>query len=128
MDSFSSGIRIQPTGDYFSASRAQATTSVEFAVMMRLQSEPALITHRRHFLRAFGLTVAGATLPIPLLLADTPEQRIKLQLAELTRALQQLYPESVLYASFRRRPPHEAGFNPVNGGEIIAIVKAAGPT
>jgi hypothetical protein len=92
--------------------------------MMRLQSETALITHRRHFLRAFGLTAAGATLPIPLLLADTPELRIDLQLAELTRALQQLYPESILYASFRRRSPHETGFNPVDRGKIIAVVRA----
>jgi len=91
--------------------------------MMRLQSEPALITHRRHFLRAFGLTAAGATLPIPLLLADTPEQRIKLQLAELTRALQQLYPETVLSGSFRRRPPHEASLNPIGIGEIVALVR-----
>jgi hypothetical protein len=37
--------------------------------------EPALIAPRRYFLRALGITVAGTTLPIPLLLADTPEDR-----------------------------------------------------
>jgi hypothetical protein len=84
---------------------------------------PALIVPRRHILRAFALTGAGAALPIPLLHAETPESRIELQLAELTRALQQLYPESVLSASFRRRSPYETSFNPIGCGEIIAVVR-----
>ena len=89
-------------------------------------SAPALIVPRRQILRAFGLTAAGATLPIALLHADTPERRIELQLAELSRALQALYPEASFMTDWRRRPPsgHRDG---LLAGDIIAVVKVAGP-
>jgi hypothetical protein len=87
--------------------------------------EPALIAPRRYFLRALGLTVAGTTLPIPLLLADTPEHRIALQLEQLSQALQSLYPETTLIASWRQRDPREAGFSPLRPGDPVAMIRAA---
>ncbi|WP_407155139.1 hypothetical protein [Bradyrhizobium sp. STM 3557] len=87
---------------------------------------PALIVPRRQFLRAFGLTAAGATLPISLLLAETPEQRVALQLAELTKVLQLLYPETRFATAWRHRNPCEEGCASLMPGEIIAVVKAAG--
>src|SRR4051812_41273256 len=87
---------------------------------------PALITQRRQFLRAFGLTAAGAALPIPLLLADSPEHSIKLQLDQLAQALQLLYPETQLAGSWRRRDRLATGFSTLAAGDIVAVIKAAG--
>jgi hypothetical protein len=87
----------------------------------------ALITPRRHFLRAFGLTAAGATLPIPILLADTPAQRIELQLTALARSLNEIYPETELTTAFRQPDPTwEVGFSPLVDGDIVAVVRASG--
>jgi hypothetical protein len=56
-------------------------------------SEHKLITPRRNFLiRALGFTAAGATVSIPVLLADDPHKRAELHLAELVKALQEVYP------------------------------------
>jgi hypothetical protein len=82
---------------------------------------------RRHFLLAFGLAGAGATLPIPILLAETPEQRITLQLAALAKALQDLDPEHGSATAWRRRAAFESvGDAPLSDGEIIAVIKATG--
>jgi hypothetical protein len=92
------------------------------------QSETVLIAPRRHFLvRAFGLTAAGATLQIPLQVADTPEQRVTLQLEALARALGELYPEHRFTVAFRRRQLDEVMFVPLWPGDIIATVKVAEP-
>lgn len=56
-------------------------------------SEHQVITPRRNFLiRALGFTAAGATVSIPVLLADDPHKRAALHLAELTKAMQEIYP------------------------------------
>jgi hypothetical protein len=56
-------------------------------------SEHKLITPRRNFLiRALGFTAAGATVSIPVLLADDPHKRAALHLAELVKAMQEIYP------------------------------------
>jgi hypothetical protein len=56
-------------------------------------SEHKLITPRRNFLiRALGFTAAGATVSIPVLLADDPHKRATLHLAELVKAMQEIYP------------------------------------
>jgi hypothetical protein len=87
--------------------------------MTRLVPEPALITPRRHFLRVLGYTAAGLPKPIPVLFADTAEQRVALQLAQLTRALQALHPRAFLTSDFRR-DFHE---NPSRAGDIVAVVR-----
>lgn len=86
--------------------------------------EPVLMTHRRNFLvRALGFTVAGRTLPIPLIVADTAEARITHHLQEASKALQELYPGAAFYPAFRRRAP----FDLVSAGDIVAVIKATEP-
>jgi hypothetical protein len=64
---------------------------------MTAASEHQLITPRRNFLiRALGFTAAGATVSIPVLLADNPQKRVDYHLQELTKALQEQYPEAKL--------------------------------
>jgi hypothetical protein len=56
-------------------------------------SEHKLITPRRNFLvGALGFTAAGAAVSIPVLLADDPHKRAALHMAELVKALQEIYP------------------------------------
>ena len=56
-------------------------------------SEHQLITPRRNFLiRALGFTAAGATVSIPVLLADDPHKRAAIHMGELVKALQEIYP------------------------------------
>ena len=56
-------------------------------------SEHQLITPRRNFLiRALGFTAAGASVTIPVLLADDPHKRAALHMAELVKALKEIYP------------------------------------
>ena len=58
-----------------------------------MNSEHQLITPRRNFLiRALGFTVAGATVSIPVLLADNPHKRAEIHMAELVKALKEIYP------------------------------------
>ena len=60
-------------------------------------SEHQLITPRRNFLiRALGFTAAGATVSIPVLLADSPQKRVNHHIQELTKALREMYPGAPL--------------------------------
>ncbi|MGE0290276.1 MAG: twin-arginine translocation signal domain-containing protein [Bradyrhizobium sp.] len=51
-----------------------------------------LITSRRNFLvRAFGLTVAGATVAVPIVTASSGREKIEYHLAELKKAFADRY-------------------------------------
>ena len=83
-------------------------------------SEHQLITPRRNFLiRALGFTAAGATVSIPVLLADNPQKRVDYHLQELTKALQEQYPEAKLFGRVRRWESWRGCTSP---GDIIATV------
>jgi hypothetical protein len=85
-------------------------------------SEHQLITPRRSFLiRALGFTAAGATVSIPVLLADNPQKRVDYHLQELTKALQEQYPEAKLFGRARRWESWRGCTSP---GDIIATVRA----
>jgi hypothetical protein len=87
-------------------------------------SEHQLITHRRNFLiRALGFTAAGATVSIPVVLADNPQRRVDYHLQELTKALQEQYPEAKLLGRARR---WEAWRDCTSPGDIIATVRVDG--
>ena len=58
-------------------------------------SEHKLITPRRNFLiRALGFTAAGATVSIPVLVTETPQQRLDFHLAEIAQMIHQQDPEA----------------------------------
>ncbi|MGJ5149901.1 hypothetical protein [Bradyrhizobium sp. HKCCYLR1023] len=80
-----------------------------------------LIARRHILVRALGITATGAALPLPLIVADTPEARIAHHLREACNALQELYPEARFQSAFRRR----AAFDLVCAGDIVAVIKAA---
>jgi hypothetical protein len=87
-------------------------------------SEHQLITPRRNFLiRALGFTAAGATVSIPVLLADNPQKRVDYHLQELTKALQEQYPEAKLLGRARCSESWRGCTGP---GDIIATVSAPG--
>jgi hypothetical protein len=89
-------------------------------------SEHKLITPRRNFLiRALGFTAAGATVSIPVLLADDPHKRAALHMAELVKALQEIYPHVSLSGG---TIDYEGWGNGafVYSGQIVASVKVDG--
>jgi hypothetical protein len=87
-------------------------------------SDHQLITPRRNFLiRALGFTAAGATVSIPVLLADNPQKRVDYHLQELTKALQEQYPEAKLFGRARCWTAWRGCTGP---GDIIATVSANG--
>ena len=87
-------------------------------------SEHQLITPRRNFLvRALGFTVAGASVTIPVLVADDPQKRVDYHLQELTKALQEQYPEAELSGAARCWTNWRGCTSP---GDLIAVVKANG--
>jgi hypothetical protein len=87
-------------------------------------SEHHLITPRRNFLiRALGFTAAGATIGIPLVLSDSPQKRVNYHLQELTKALQEQYPEATLLSSVRN---WDSWRGLIRAGNIIATVRAHG--
>jgi hypothetical protein len=87
-------------------------------------SEHQLITPRRNFLiRALGFTAAGATVSVPVLLADNPQKRVDYHLQELTKALQEQYPEAKLLGRARC---WEAWRGCTGPGDIIATASAHG--
>lgn len=88
-----------------------------------LAPNPVLIARRNILVRALGFTAAGATLPIPLIVADTAEARISHHLAEVCRALAELHPGFSFQKAFRRRAPWEI----VTAGDIVAVVKVGAP-
>lgn len=89
-----------------------------------MSTEHQLITPRRNFLiRALGSTAAGATVSIPVLLADSPQKRVDHHLQELTKALREMYPEVSLVGAARS---WESWRGPTSPGDIIAVVKAEG--
>lgn len=89
-----------------------------------MTTEHQIITPRRNFLiRALGFTAAGATVSIPVLIADNPQKRIDHHLQELTKALQEQYPEAKLIGRARR---WEAWRGCTTAGDCIASVVADG--
>jgi hypothetical protein len=87
-------------------------------------SEHQLITPRRNFLiRALGFTAAGATVSIPVLLADNPQKRVDYHLEELRKALQEQYPEARLIARSRNWENWRGLTGP---GDSIATITAEG--
>jgi hypothetical protein len=91
-------------------------------------TEHTLITPRRNFLiRALGFTAAGATLSIPVVLADSPQKRVEHHLQELNKALQEIYPEQRLLAAFRPRSDFEMTIPDVlSPDQIVATVRSEG--
>jgi len=88
-----------------------------------IHAEPQIITPRRNFLmRAFGFTVAGATIPIPVVVADDAEKRARYHLNELAKALQEQYPGCRMVGGLKS---HEAWRDLIEPGEIAATVRAA---
>ncbi|MFG1257315.1 hypothetical protein V5F79_08300 [Xanthobacter flavus] len=56
------------------------------------QAKSVLITGRRNFLvRALGFTAAGATLSVPVVAMETPQERIRHHVKGLERAFADLY-------------------------------------
>ena len=91
---------------------------------MTAMSEHQLITPRRNFLiRALGFTAAGATVSIPVLLADDPQKRVDYHLQELTKALQEQFPEVPLLGRSRCWENWRGCTSP---GDIVATVRAQG--
>lgn len=87
-------------------------------------SELKIIAPRRNFLiRALGFTAAGATVSIPVLLADNPQKRVDYHLQELTKALQEQFPEVPLLGRSRCWENWRGCTSP---GDIVATVSAAG--
>jgi hypothetical protein len=87
-------------------------------------SEHQLITPRRNFLiRALGFTAAGASVTIPVLLTDNPQKRVDYHLRELTKALQEQYPEAILLSAVHN---WDSWRGLIQAGDIIAAVRAAG--
>jgi hypothetical protein len=83
-------------------------------------TEHQLITPRRNFLiRALGFTAAGATLAVP----TSPQKR---HLAELRKAIGDLYPECEFSGGYRDRMAEEVGFAALSPGVIVAVVKVSG--
>jgi hypothetical protein len=80
---------------------------------------------RRHF--AFSPNpptgLQGATVSIPVLLADNPQKRVDYHLKELTKALQEQYPEVKLFGGARCWQSWRGCTSP---GDIIATVRAEG--
>lgn len=86
--------------------------------------EHQLITPRRNFLiRALGFTAAGATVSIPVLLADSPQKRVDHHLQELTKALREMYPGAPLIGEVRNFEAWQGFYSPA---DIIAVVKVEG--
>lgn len=87
-------------------------------------AEHQLIIPRRNFLiRALGFTAAGGTVSIPVLLADSPQKRVDYHLKELTKALQEQYPEAKLLGRARCWDSWRGCTSP---GDLIATVQADG--
>jgi hypothetical protein len=74
-------------------------------------------------IRALGFTAASATVSIPVLLADNPQKRVDYHLQQLTKALQEQYPEAKLLGRTRC---WEAWRGCTGPGDIIATVRADG--
>jgi hypothetical protein len=87
-------------------------------------SEHQLITPRRNFLiRALGFTVAGASVAIPVLVVDDPQKRVNYHLREVTKALQEMYPEQTLLSAVYN---YDSWKGLIQAGDIIATVRAQG--
>jgi hypothetical protein len=87
-------------------------------------SEHQLITPRRNFLiRALGFTAAGASISIPVLVADDPMKRFNTHLDGLRRALSELHPGVTLEASAIN---HANWAGMLYSGQLVATVKVAG--
>jgi hypothetical protein len=86
-------------------------------------SEHQLITPRRNFLiRALGFTAAGATVSIPVLLADSPEKRLAHHMEGVRRALGEMHPGVLMETSVA----HPSWRGVTYPSQILASVSVSG--
>jgi hypothetical protein len=89
---------------------------------MPVLAGPLIIPRRNFLISAIGFTAAGATLPIPIIVAETLDARIEHHLAELCRAFAGLNPGRRFVSDYRR--PTGVAYA-LKRGEIVATIRAA---
>lgn len=86
--------------------------------------KPQIIVPRRNFLtRALAWTTAGASMTVPIHVADDPQKRVDYHLGELTKALQEQFTMEPLVGKSRCVNVWQEISDP---GDIIATVSARG--